>query len=100
MTSAEETATQVTMTRILPNGARLKVVNVLNSTTPWLKCSAQLCEPTERYTISLFHNIIQVGKKDVHFHGDLLMEDPFRTVRAVINNPVANDVVYLTVGFE
>ena len=101
VTSAEETAKIVKLTRFLRNGNVLKIINLINEDTYWLPSTVAVYRiGTTTNGLSLFHRRTQTGKKDVHWEGSLIMKDDFRKIIGTVNNPVVADVIHLTVGYE
>lgn len=85
-------------------GDSLKAVSVLNDTTAWRRSTVEIAKvgaaDTDPLTIALFHRLIQVGLKSLGWLGSLKMENPFLVVRAVFQDCVAGDSLYLVVGYE
>jgi len=106
VTAAEVTAGECILYRILREGSKLRIVNVLNQGTPWLQTTIELLRYGVDYgasglkTIALIHREIQRGKKDVHWEGNIPLGAHFRVVRCIVANPVAADVITLSVGYE
>jgi len=88
----------------LPSGSVLKIVNVLNNTTGWLRTTAMVCKAEgpddDPETISLFHRAIQPAIKDVHWDGEIKLKSPYTLIRAALVDCQAGDLLALTVGYE
>jgi len=82
-------------------GTKVKIVNTLNQTTAWLRSSIELANrETGGLALTLKHYEIQRGLKDVHWNGEVTIEEPLLWVRGQWSNCVLNDKLFLTVGFE
>jgi len=88
----------------LPSGKTLRVVNLQNGTTAWLRCGIYLGNlnllEAAHENISLVDRVIQCGIKDVHWEGEIKLKTPYLRVEGKFEDCEAGDNIYMTVGYE
>ena len=88
----------------LEAGDKLRVVNLFNETTQWLKATADIrkvgAPDVAVRTIALFHSAIQPANKSIHWEGNIELSDDFIVVSGSFLGCTASDKIHMVVGYD
>lgn len=88
----------------LEAGSILKVVNLYNETTPFLKATADIrkvgAPDVAVRTIALFHSAIQPANKSIHWEGDIELSEDFIVISGSFLGCTASDKIHMVVGYD